>query len=616
MTKKKQADVKKKTSHQSSMKIKQKGINSWLDMNIVLPALLIAVLTFIAYLSALGNGFTNWDDQVYVYQNPLLKDLSLQGLKALMAMNLGGNHHPLTMLSLALNYSISGLAPYSYHLFNVILHVVNSLLVFYFIYILTGLKMEVAFVCGLLFGIHPMHVESVAWVSARKDVLYTMFFVGGLITYIFYIKSMKMKWLLITGLLFILSLLSKPAAIIFPLVLLLVDYFLERKIKARAILEKIPFLIFSVFFGILTLVTQFSVGAISDKPVFTVFQKMLFGSYSTLMYLIEAVVPYKLSAYHPYPYLNEMPVIFYMAPLIILAIIAMVVIFFRRNRMIVFGLLFFVVNLLLILQFVSVGNAIMADRYTYVPYIGLFFILGSGLSYVLRSRRENVKKYGAIAMTVFLLFSAVFSYATYNRNKVWKGSESLWGDVSEKYPWHTLGWYNRGQYLSSAQQYEKAISDYSNALALKPNYYEALYNRAQAYRLTGKSEMAIEDYKRAMTVKPTEVNPQKNIGLAYFNLKKYDMALIEYNKAVKNFPDNYDLWYGKGNSYYYLKDYRSAIENYTKAIELNPKYADAWYNRAVAYGHLLDKKNAKTDMLKAQELGYATDTTFMNWLKK
>jgi tetratricopeptide (TPR) repeat protein len=311
-----------------------------------------------------------------------------------------------------------------------------------------------------------------------------------------------------------------------------------------------------------------------------------------------------------------MPVFYYIAPFILLAITISIIIFLRRKRVIVFGLLFLLVNLLLILQLVSVGNAIMADRYTYVPYIGVFLLLGYGSSYLLRSQKKKIKKWGTPALLLLLLFSGTMAYATYERNKVWKDSETLWTDVIEKYPGNSIGWYNRGEYLSNREQYEKAIPDYTHALLLRPNYYEALYNRAQGYRLSGQNELAIADYRNAISVRPREPKPQLNIGLAYFNLKEYAKALEEYNKAVQKFPEDFEAWYGRANAHFYLKEYKPAIADYSRSLELNPKYSDAWYNRAVAYGNIPDKKNAMNDLLKAQELGHPPDTVLMNWLKK
>jgi tetratricopeptide (TPR) repeat protein len=589
---------------------------SWLDINILWPMLAVAVLTFIVYISALKLGFTNWDDPVYVYENPFLKDLSFEGLKKLTVMNFAGNHHPITMLTLALNYGISGQAPFSYHFVNIILHLTNSLLVFYFVYLISGHKMEVAFVCSLLFGLHPMHVESVAWVSGRKDLVYSVFFLAGLITYIKYISTKNIKWLVGTALLFILSALSKPSAVIFPLVLFLVDFILERKTDKRNILEKVPLLLISVVFGLLTLMSQQEVGALGDKPFYSVFQRILFASHSLVIYFVKSMVPFHLSAFHPYPSTKDIPAFFYIAPFLVLGAVAMVFYFLRRKRIIVFGLLFFLVNLLLILQLISVGNAIMAERYTYIPYIGLFFILGSGLSYILRSGKKPIKQWAIPATGAFLLFTAIMGYATFERNMVWKDSESLWSDQIEKYPEQTIGYYNRGYFLSRKEQYKPAIVDYTKALLLNPNYYEAAYNRAQAYRLTGQNEQAIEDYRTAMKIRTTEINPQLNIGLAFLNLKKYSQALEAYNKVVKNYPDQYETWFGRGNAYFFLKDFKNAVSDYTKAIELNPKFSDLWYNRASSYGNMMDKKNAIHDLLKAQELGHAPDTVLMNWLKK
>ena len=607
---------KKNISHQKVAVSSPAKRNPLLQINIIWPMLLIALLTFIVYLSALKNGFTNWDDQVYVTDNPLLRDLSFEGFKKLIFMNLAGNHHPLTMLSLAFNYSIFKLNASSYHIFNVIVHIINCLLVFYFIYIISGRKMEIAFITALLFGIHPMHVESVAWVAARKDVLYTLFFISGLITYIWYIKQLKIKWLIITGLLFILSLLSKPAAIVFPVVLFLIDYFLKRKIDKRSIFEKIPLFLISIAFGILTIASQYNIGAMGEEQVYNLFQKTLFASYSLLVYLAKAIIPVHLSTFYPYPDTKEIPAFFYIAPFIVLGIIAAVIYFLRRKRMLIFSLIFFLVNIAMVLQLISFGSAILAERYTYVPYIGLFFVIGNGLSFLLRTHEKKFLKWKIPALLLLSSFTIVLVVATYQRNKVWKDSETLWTDVIKKYPDNSIGYYNRGVFFSNGLQYEKAIPDYSKAISIRKNYYEAHYNRAQAYRLTGQNRDAIPDYLKAMEIRPSEIKPYLNSSLAYSNIGEYPRALEESQKAVDIQPDNYETWQYRANAYFYLKDFNLALADYSKTIQLKPDYADAWFNRAVAYGKLGDKKNAMQDLIKAKELGHAGDTVLMNWLKK
>ena len=217
----------------------------------------ILLLTYFIYQPSLDNGFTNWDDDYYVTQNALVAHPTL---KALVTEPAGGNYHPLTMASLALNYAISGAHAASYHWLNLFLHLANTALVFLFVRKLTGGRLWTTVVTALFFGIHPMHVESVAWIAERKDVLYALFYLLGLIAYLRYLDGRRWPWLIPTWVAFVLSVASKPAAVVFPITLLAIDYFKRRPYLHRLVLEKIPFLLVSIAGGLLTLYAQKSVG--------------------------------------------------------------------------------------------------------------------------------------------------------------------------------------------------------------------------------------------------------------------------------------------------------------------------------------------------------------------
>ena len=332
----------------------------------------ILVLTFAVYAPSLDNGFTNWDDDRYVETNPLLRH---PGLKAVLTTPVEGNYHPLTIWSLALNYRISGLDPASYHWLSLLLHLANTALVFLFIRKLSGGRLWTSVVTSLFFGIHPMHVESVAWIAERKDVLYAFFYLTGLIAYLKYLERRQLRWLGVTLLAFVLSVASKPAAVVFPITLLAIDYYCRRAFDLSLVVEKVPFLAVSLAGGILTLKAQQSTGAIGVH-MWDPLQKLLIASYGTLMYVVKLFLPVRLSALYPYPAAGKgLGPEFYVAFVTLLVLLTTVVYLCRRSRAVLFGLAFFFVNIVLVLQFFTVGQAVMADRYTYLPYIGLFFAL-------------------------------------------------------------------------------------------------------------------------------------------------------------------------------------------------------------------------------------------------
>ena len=269
--------------------------------------LFIAGITALVFSPMLGNGFTNWDDEGYILANGLLRGPDWKGI---FTQQVVGNYHPLTILSLALNYALTELNPFSYVLFNLLLHVTNTLLVFYFIWILSEKKTWIAVFTALLFGLHPMHVESVAWISERKDVLYTLFFLLSLIQYWRYLNAGKILNYWLSFIFFILSIVSKPAAIVLPLVLFLLDYwkgrsfnrtaFRESRLWRKVIIEKIPFFIVSVAFAVITLKIQ-SQTAVAGLDVYPLWMRLFFAFYVVMIYCFRFFIPYPLAAFHPYP---------------------------------------------------------------------------------------------------------------------------------------------------------------------------------------------------------------------------------------------------------------------------------------------------------------------------
>src|SRR6187455_1168651 len=381
---------------------------------------LILIITFIIYIPALSAGFVNWDDPDYVGGNSyLIRDLSR--LPELFTTPVQGNHHPLTMFSLALNFAISGDDGWSYHLFNLIFHLVNCYLVYRLAFLLTKNNSLVALVTSLLFAIHPLHVESVAWISERKDVLYALFFIAGHITYTKYIDTSSKKQYWLTLLFVILSLMSKPAAVIFPVSLFCIDILRRRQFSFKLIIEKIPFFIPAIILGLLT------VGATGEE-YFGLAKNILFGFFGIMMYFVKMIVPYKLSAFYPFPPLNEkLSAAYYIAPIFALLLAAVTYFTWKKYRFVAFGISFYIANLLLVLQIFSVGSAVIAERYTYVPYIGLFFIAGCLLD---RFAKGNMTKAYAVLAPVTIIYSVVSFFQV----QTWKSGETLWDNVIKNQP--------------------------------------------------------------------------------------------------------------------------------------------------------------------------------------
>ena len=523
-------------------------------------------LTFVSYLPSLSNGFTNWDDPLYVLQNPLLRHPSVS---AILTTPVAGNWHPLTIWSYVLNFQIAGLDPASYHWLNLLLHLANTALVFAFVRALAPGRLWTAVVTSLFFGIHPMHVESVAWIAERKDVLYAFFYLLGLLAYLRYLKAFQGAWLVASLMAFTLSIASKPAAIIFPLVLVAIDYYRRRPFDGRSVFEKAPFLAISTAVLTITLQVQEKAGAINRMDIGPMFPRMLVACFGVMMYVVKAIVPFGLSAMYPYPKnpAASLGPEFYLGFAFVAACAAGVYLG-RRNRPLVFGAAFFLINLLLVLQFVSVGKVVMADRYTYIPYVGLFFALAWPLN---EPRTPRAARQGLAAL--LLLLVPVSFVQTWNRNQIWRDSGTLWTDVIRQYPGRIYDAYNnRGKYYFDGGHYAEALADYEQALALDAKPARTYFSKGSALGRLGRVDEALASLDRALELDPALVEARSD--RAGIRLMKGDMkgAISDLDAAIRLNPGFRGSYVNRGSAYAMSGDLERAVADYRHAIELEPHH--------------------------------------------
>ncbi len=544
------------------------------------------------YFKSLNNQFiSSWDDNVYVTENPIIK--SFHGDSIPFSINyyfrnfIGGNYHPLTMLSYSIEYSKFKLNPKPYHITNLVLHLLNTLLVFCFIFLLTR-KQWVAFITALLFSIHPMHVESVAWVAERKDVLYSFFYLAALCMYLIYLQQEKRKWLFyaFTFLLFVFAILSKAMAVSLPIAFFVVDYFIGRKISLKTVFEKVPFLLLSVIFGYVAIEAQKSINALHEMAEYNFFDRFLFVCYGLMMYLWKLILPIHLSAFYNYPPKGEgmFPIIFYIAPIVIFGLAYLILKskakYFGKD--VWFGFGFFITTIALVSQVLPVGGTIISDRYTYLPYIGLFFILAQWIDNLSANKAEKIKPLKIFALSGLVFFIISCCFLTFQRSKVWHDGIRLWSDAIEKFEEHPRSYKMRGEEYFIAKKYEKAVEDYDHALA-QYEYPDLYYHRGFANYSIGKNEASIKDFTVAIKYKPIDANAYLNRGNAYYALNKYSEAIIDYTSAISNRKKFSEAYNNRGLAYYYLKKYHDAIKDYTSAIQFNPKFSDAYSNRGTAF---------------------------------
>ncbi len=558
----------------------------------------IVILTAVVFFNSLGNSFLrSWDDSVYVTDNTLITNISAENiLRIFSSFHASGNYHPLTLFSYALDYAFTQLDTRGYHITNLLLHCLNVILVYRFVKLLTG-RFETAAITAAFFGIHPMHVESVSWISERKDVLYTFFLLGSLISYLLYrrrsvgqrVRDHRVYYALAL-LLFLLSLLSKSAAAPLPLLLLLVDFYDQGAV--RSLKDKLPFFALSMIFGVVAILSQKAVGATSapgltGSPV----ERFYFASYGIIFYIVKAFVPLNLSAFYPYPakISGWFPWEFYAAPGLVLVIAILLKRF--RDRDILFGSLFFFLNIALVLQILPIGSAVVAERYTYLSYAGVFFIAGQLFCRLPKNPAILARSVAAVICAVVIAFSAL----TYSRNRVWKDGITLFSDVITKHPGAALAYLDRGISLGEVNRDAEALDDFSTAIKTSPELAAGYYNRGNTYQKLKKYGDALADYTKAVELQPDYAHAYNNRGVVRAFLRDYRNAIDDYSRAIEIRPDYAHAFNNRGIAFTNLRNFRSAVDDYTKAIELEGDYADAYFNRGVALIALQEGQAAKRD---------------------
>ncbi len=575
----------------------------------------LAAITMVTFSPSLSNDFVNWDDPSYILNNARIQNFSLKNL--IMMFNpfpqsyLVSNYHPLTELSLALDHMVYGVKPFGFHLTNMIIHTINTILVYLLVTkLLKGFQIA-AIITALFFAIHPMHVESVVWASERKDVLHVFFYLLAMLQYLRYLDSGQLKkYLWYTLAFFVCSLLSKAQAVTLPIVLLLMDYFYKRENRKSYVLEKAPFLMLflafmlSLAFGLLAIWAQKSTQADSLVSI-SLAQRPFTGSMSLVIYLQKLFVPTGLCALHPYAFKpgEAMPTYFYGAIFVLLGYLFLLYKTFVDNkRVLFFGLAFFLITILPVLQFLTIGEAQWAERYSYLPYIGLFLVIGYYADLVFQKGTTeqiseedlpsgNMDKFKIPVMAflaVGLLGSVILSW---NRIPYWENSPKLWEDVLDKYPGEKLAYVNLSHFYSEVKEWDKSQSYAEEGLKFAPNHYKLLVNKAFCMMKKKQHKQAVEVLLDAVERDGEHYEIHFNLGICYDNLKDYDKALASYKKTLEYEPNHIQAFLQRGVIYSNQKnDQQAAIKDFERVIEYAPTHKDALMNMAVAL-----YKTAQTD---------------------
>jgi tetratricopeptide (TPR) repeat protein len=433
-----------------------------------------------------------------------------------------------------------------------------------------------------------------------------------------YLQTGNKTYRWICFLFFILALLSKPAAVIFPLVLLLLDYWKERPLSKRVLLEKILFFIPAVIIGIITVKIQ-SPTAMAGLDVYPMWLRPLFACYSTMIYFVRFFIPYPLSAYHPFPPVSNPGAAVLGSPLFMMALLVLLWIK-RKDKLVVLGILFFLVNLLLVMQVLTIGLTIVSERYTYVPYIGLAFLAAMLAD---RGIRTFPKK---IFWVAAIVIAAVFGFITFRRTDTWKDSGTLWTDVINRYPNTTYPRTNRANYVSiqAGQQktqaatdslYRLALEDCNIALKINPNLAAGYEKRGLIYLGLGRLKEALADGEALVKRDPKNKIGYDVRGTVYFRYNQPEKALVNYDTCILLKPDDHRSYSNRGTIYLnYYQKYKEALQEYNKAISISP-LGSYYLNRSICYYRMGDLAKARADADSAVQKGTAIPDNLKNALQ-
>ena len=501
------------------------------NRGIFVAALITALITFAVYLPALRNGFVTWDDNEYVYNNLKIGNLDTEFVRWAFTTPQVGMYSPLTLLSLGLDFFLWDLKPSGYHLTNVVLHVLNTFLVVLCIARILQAASQAGYLrslsvqrilvtagtTGILFGIHPIHVESVAWVSERKDVLYTFFFLLSVLAYLRYatIEEKAVFFYSMALLMFALSLLSKPMAVTLPAVLIILDVYPLNRLSfgrglapvKRVILEKLPFLCLSLVFSVLAVRAQQAVNAMAPAE-FGTLERLLTAARAMVFYLQKFLLPVRLSPFYPL----FLPIFFTATDVAILLVLFGITFFcarvWRKNRAWMITWVYYLVSVLPVSGILQVGSQAAADRYAYMPLIGPMALIGAGVAYAVEKAGEHGVA-GKLGSKVLIAALSVLCVAmiviTEGQIRVWRDGLTLWDRVFEIYPNSTPPAYRgRAEAYYRAGDFERAVADYSEAIRLDPLDYRSYSSRGIVYFVSERYDLALEDFNRALSIDPRD----------------------------------------------------------------------------------------------------------------
>jgi cytochrome c-type biogenesis protein CcmH/NrfG len=568
-----------------------------------LVAIGLAILIFSVYWQVGGYSFIAFDDDTYVYENPhVQKGLTQEGVSWSFTTFHASNWHPVTWISHMADVELFGSNAGWHHRMNGLFHLLNTLLLYLVLWRMTGRLWHSAFVAAL-FGVHPLHVESVAWIAERKDLLSTLFWILTMGVYLRYVRRPSLGRYLPVAIFFALGLMCKPMGVTLPFVLLLMDWWPLRRMTpldssdfrpwhyslsawSRFAWEKVPLLGLSAISCFITFLAQSRGGAVRSLDYMPFGLRISNAFVSYVSYLGQMVWPSSLAMFYPHPASiaaqASIPVWKIMCAALLLGGFSFLVMRHAQRRpYLPVGWLWYVGTLVPVIGLVQVGNQAMADRYTYVPLIGVFIAIAWGIPDLFSRIRFRNLALGVLAGAVV----AALSVAAWNQVGYWRNNVTLFSRMLAVTQDNWLAWNNLGLTYGSLGQPQKAIDHFREALRIKPGYADALYNLGMTYDKLGQSHQAIVYYREALRVKPDYAKAWNNLGTVYHELGQLEQADTYYRKALQTKPDYADAWYNLGLAYAEYGRLHQAIACFREALRIKPDFKEARHSLDLTKNH-------------------------------
>ena len=600
----------------------------------LLACLGLVAVTWVVFGQTLADDFVNFDDHVYVYENPLvIRGLSTEGVIGAFTHTHARNWHPLTTVSHMLDWQLYGPNPGGHHLTNLILHTIAVLLLFLVLKKMTGVLWQSAFVAAL-FAIHPLHVESVAWIAERKDVLSAVFFMLTLAAYASYARAPSTARYLLVALLFAFGLMSKPMLVTLPFVLLLLDYWPLARVQGqqsevrswlrRLFREKIPLFALSVLSCIATLLAQKQGPIAIDQLPFLWRLNNTFVSYVT--YIWQMFLPTRLAVF--YPHLNNrLPLVEVILAIAFFVGISLVVIYLRRTKpYLVIGWFWYLGMLVPVIGLVQVGEQAHADRYTYLPQIGLYIMIAWTIGDLLLGLTPRVRR--ALAGLGGVIAIMILGVRASGQASYWRNSEMLWNHTLAVTGENDVAHNNLGFLFLRRGELDEAISEFQTALDIRSRNIETHYslgaaliqnNLGNAFARKQLWNEAIDHLQEAVRLRPDYADAYFNLGSVLFQEGRPDQAIAQWQKALTIRPRDAEAHRNIASALREQGNVKEAISEYEQALNIVPEDGVALNNLALilatsADSSMRDGARAVTLAVRAVQVSSGRDPNFVRTL--